>query len=45
MIEEAGAVAGEYDDESLVTSERVRRRPFFAATPELLTFLRNAAPF
>lgn len=45
MIEEAGAVAGEYDNESLVTSERVRRRPFFAATPELVTFLQDAAPF
>jgi myo-inositol-1(or 4)-monophosphatase len=45
MIEEAGAVAGEYDNESLVTSERVRRRPFFAATPELITFLQDAAPF
>jgi fructose-1,6-bisphosphatase/inositol monophosphatase family enzyme len=45
MIEEAGAVSGEYDNESLVTSERVRRRPLFAATPELLTFLRGAAPF
>ena len=45
MIEEAGAVSGEYDGEALVTSERVRRRPFFAATPELLTFLHDAAPF
>jgi myo-inositol-1(or 4)-monophosphatase len=45
MIEEAGASAGEYDNEYLVTAERVRRRPFFAATPELLTFLRDAAPF
>jgi fructose-1,6-bisphosphatase/inositol monophosphatase family enzyme len=45
MIEEAGALAGEYDNESLVTDERVRRRPMFAATRELLTFLRDAAPF
>jgi myo-inositol-1(or 4)-monophosphatase len=45
MIEEAGGVAGEYDNESLVTSERVRRRPLFAATPELLSFLQGAAPF
>jgi myo-inositol-1(or 4)-monophosphatase len=44
MIEEAGAVAGEYDNESLVTSERVRRRPLFAATPDLLKFLRDSAP-
>jgi myo-inositol-1(or 4)-monophosphatase len=45
MIEESGAVSGEFDDEALVTSERVRRRPFFAATPKLLTYLRDAAPF
>jgi myo-inositol-1(or 4)-monophosphatase len=45
MIQEAGAVSGEYDDEPLTTSERVRRRPCFAATPELLAFLRTAAPF
>ena len=45
MIHEAGAVAGEYDNESLVTDERVRRRPLFAATPELRTFLQDAAPF
>jgi fructose-1,6-bisphosphatase/inositol monophosphatase family enzyme len=45
MIEEAGALAGEYDNEPLVTDERVRRRPLFAATPELLTFLQDAAPF
>jgi hypothetical protein len=44
MIEESGALSGEYDGETLVTSERVRRRPFFAATPELSTFLRDAAP-
>jgi hypothetical protein len=45
VIEEAGAVSGEYDGEPLVTSERVRRRPCFAATPQLLTFLQSAAPF
>jgi fructose-1,6-bisphosphatase/inositol monophosphatase family enzyme len=45
VIEEAGAVSGEYDGEALVTSERVRRRPCFAATPQLLTFLQSAAPF
>jgi myo-inositol-1(or 4)-monophosphatase len=45
MIEEAGAVAGEYDNEPLVTSERVRRRPVFAATQELMMFLQEAAPF
>jgi fructose-1,6-bisphosphatase/inositol monophosphatase family enzyme len=45
MIQETGAVSGEYGDELLTTSERVRRRPCFAATPELLSFLRDAAPF
>jgi len=45
MIEEAGAVSGEYDNHLLVTSERVRRRPYFASTPELLTFLHDTAPF
>jgi myo-inositol-1(or 4)-monophosphatase len=44
MIEEAGAVSGEYDNEPLVTSERVRRRPYFAATTDLLEFLQNSAP-
>ncbi|MGH3732353.1 MAG: inositol monophosphatase family protein [Acidimicrobiales bacterium] len=44
VIDEAGAMSGEYDGESLVTSERVRRRPYFASTQELLTFLRVAAP-
>lgn len=45
MIEESGAVSGEYNSEPLVTSERVRRRPFFAATTELRAFLQSAAPF
>jgi fructose-1,6-bisphosphatase/inositol monophosphatase family enzyme len=36
VVQEAGAVAGEYDGESLVTSESVRRRPVFASTKELL---------
>ncbi len=42
MIYEAGAVAGEFDDEVLVTVERVKRRPVFAATPELLAIMREA---
>lgn len=42
MIYEAGAVADEYDGAALVTGERVRRRPVFAATDELLTFMRQA---
>ncbi len=39
---EAGAVVAEYDDEELVTDERVRRRPIFASTAELLATLRQA---
>jgi fructose-1,6-bisphosphatase/inositol monophosphatase family enzyme len=42
IVREAGAVVGEYDDEELVTLERVRRRPVFAATMELLSFLQRA---
>jgi len=42
MILEAGAVAADYDNDELVTAERVKRRPVFAATPELLTQLREA---
>ena len=42
---ESGAAVGEYDNESLVTAERVRRRPCFAATSELLTQLIGAQPF
>jgi myo-inositol-1(or 4)-monophosphatase len=42
LVQEAGAVAGEYDGETLLTSERVRRRPVFAATKELLAFMRQA---
>jgi fructose-1,6-bisphosphatase/inositol monophosphatase family enzyme len=39
VVQEAGAVAGEYEGEALVTSERVVRRPVFASTPELLKFM------
>jgi fructose-1,6-bisphosphatase/inositol monophosphatase family enzyme len=42
LVQEAGAVAGEYDGETLLTSERVRRRPVFAATNDLLTFMQQA---
>jgi myo-inositol-1(or 4)-monophosphatase len=42
LVQEAGAVATEYDGESLVTTERVRRRPVFAATSDLLTFMQQA---
>jgi fructose-1,6-bisphosphatase/inositol monophosphatase family enzyme len=42
MINEAGASAVDYDGEELVTSERVRRRPVFAATKELLDFMCNS---
>jgi myo-inositol-1(or 4)-monophosphatase len=45
VTREAGAVAGEYDDEELVTTMRVRRRPVFAATKELLTFMLEAETF
>jgi fructose-1,6-bisphosphatase/inositol monophosphatase family enzyme len=45
IAREAHAVAGDLDDEELVTTERVRRRPVFAATDELLTFLREAETF
>ncbi len=41
VVQEAGAAAGEYDGEALVTSERVRRRPVFASTTELLTFFQR----
>jgi len=39
IIQEAGAVVAEYENEELVTIERVRRRPVFAATNELLSFM------
>lgn len=42
LIQEAGAVAADYDGEELITAERVKRRPVFAATPELLTIMREA---
>jgi myo-inositol-1(or 4)-monophosphatase len=41
VVLEAGAVAGEYDRDVLVTSERVRRRPVFASTAELLTIFQS----
>jgi myo-inositol-1(or 4)-monophosphatase len=36
IAREAGAVAAEYQNEELITEERVGRRPYFAATTELL---------
>lgn len=45
VLQEAGAVAAEYDGEILVTLERVFRRPVFAATTELLTFMQRAKTF
>lgn len=42
MIQEAGAVSDEYDGASLITTDRVRRRPIFAATEELLLVMRDA---
>lgn len=45
IAEESGAAVGEYEGEALITSERVRRRPCFAATSELLTQLFDAQPF
>jgi myo-inositol-1(or 4)-monophosphatase len=39
---EAGASVAEYDDETLVTVERVKRRPLFAATSDLITIVRDA---
>jgi len=42
LVQEAGAVAEEYNGEPLVTVERVRRRPVFAATNELLMFMQQS---
>ena len=42
IAREANAVYAELDDEDLVTVERVRRRPVFAATSELVTTYRAA---
>jgi myo-inositol-1(or 4)-monophosphatase len=42
IADQAGAVYAEYDNASLVTTERVRRRPLFTATPELLATMRTA---
>jgi myo-inositol-1(or 4)-monophosphatase len=45
IAREAKVVAEELDHEELVTTERVRRRPVFAATEELLSYVRNAETF
>jgi myo-inositol-1(or 4)-monophosphatase len=41
IAREAHAVVAELDDEELVTAERVKRRPVFAASDELVTFIRG----
>ena len=41
IVQEAGAVAAEYDNEVLITSERVTRRPIFAATTELIGIMQQ----
>jgi myo-inositol-1(or 4)-monophosphatase len=45
IAREANAVVGDLDDEELITTERVHRRPVFAASDELLAFLREAGPY
>jgi len=45
IAREANVVADELEGEELVTTERVRRRPVFAATEELLSYVRNADTF
>jgi myo-inositol-1(or 4)-monophosphatase len=42
IAREAGAVAGDYHGEELITQESVVRRPVFAATDELLAFMLEA---
>jgi myo-inositol-1(or 4)-monophosphatase len=42
IAREAEAVVADLDDEELITTERVGRRPVVAATTELLTFIREA---
>jgi myo-inositol-1(or 4)-monophosphatase len=45
VAREAKVLVDELNDEELVTTERVRRRPVFAATDELLSHVRNAETF
>ncbi len=45
IVREANAFALDLDEEELVTTERVRRRPVFAATAELASFMRDAGTF
>jgi myo-inositol-1(or 4)-monophosphatase len=45
IAREAKVASGEFDDDELVTTERVRRRPIFTATDELLAYVRNADTF
>ena len=44
IAREAGALAADYHDEELETSQDVLRHPVFAATMELLTFMLGAGP-
>lgn len=44
VVRESGAVAADYRDEELETSQSVLRRPVFCATPELLDFMLEAGP-
>jgi myo-inositol-1(or 4)-monophosphatase len=45
IAREANVVADELDHEELITTERVRRRPVFAATVELVAYVRNEEAF
>jgi myo-inositol-1(or 4)-monophosphatase len=44
IAREAGAVAADYRGDELETSENVLRRPVFAATSQLLSFMLQAGP-
>ena len=44
VVREAGAQVAAYDDDTLITSERVLRRPLFAATVELVRAVLESGP-
>jgi myo-inositol-1(or 4)-monophosphatase len=44
IVREAGAHVADYHDDELVTTETVGRRPYFAATAELLESVRSVGP-
>ncbi len=44
IAREAGAHASDYHDDELVTTDAVGRRPFFAATEELLEAVKSVGP-